>query len=322
LEDDKGGFMEKISWIYRYIRSCFQCKIIGKVLPFEQFRNHRIRYFMRYVRKYRESEKINEDLKQWIKEGKPFAVTRNGMAETSMFSALERDLLFGLNTRKKQVGLADFNDDKEALAYKEVLEECYRDSDVICAWFVLPMEEYQLKKYVTDAIFTKTRLVDLYDYDGCWIRALAGKKVLVVSPFVDTMVEQYKKRELLHKNSEVLPEFTLSTVKSVWWYSGGKDPRFTSWYEVLDYLYDECMKQDFDIALLSCSTFSSPLAVRLKKSGKQAIQMGGCLQLLFGIKGKRWDDQGIYNEHWVRLPENTKCGNVSVLDNTEGGIYW
>lgn len=293
-------------------------------MPFEKFRNGRIRFYNRLTGKYTEPEAVNEQLKEWIREGKPFAVTRNGMSETAMFASMEKDAFWGSRSVHKNDTSVNFNrDERQLIRYHDVLKEMYREADVICAWYTINMEEYVISKYIQDALLTKTHLVDLYDYADCWIRALKGKKVLIVSPFTDTILSQYPKRELLHKDKDTLPEFTLSVVKSVWWYSAGRDSRFKDWFEVLDYLYEECMAEDFDIALLSCGTFSSPLAVRLKQAGKQAVHMGGMLQILFGIKGKRWDDvPGLYNEHWVRLPDETKVGNVNVLDQTPGGAYW
>ena len=48
---------------------------------------------------------------------------------------------------------------------------------------------------------------------------------------------------------------------------------------------------------------------------------GGALQLLFGIRGKRWDDHPIisklYNDAWVR-PEET----LAHKEKVEGGSYW
>ncbi len=314
---------EKCRWLYRYIVSSFQCKVLRKLMPFEKFRNRRIRYYRHLIGRFAEPEVVNEQLKEWIREGKPFAVTRNGMGETAMFASLEKDALWNSRSFLKHAMSASFDNDREQLMkYRRVLEEMYQEADVICAWYIVNMEEYMISKYIQDALLTKTHLVDLYDYEGCWIRALKGKRVLVVSPFSDVIVSQYPKREFLHRDKDTLPEFILSTVKSVWWYSAGRDLRFQNWFEVLDYLYEECMAVEFDIALLSCSTFSSPLAVRLKQAGKQAVHMGGMLQLLFGIKGKRWDDMQLYNEHWVCLPEETKVGNVDVIDQTPGGAYW
>lgn len=316
--------MNRFDWLYRYAVSCFQCKILSKIMKPERFLDMRIKYFKRYVGNYVKLNEMNEQLKEWIKEGRPFAVTRNGMAETAMFVSLMRDSMTGKESSLKHAMSASFDKDRQKLLeYADVIKGMYRDSDVICAWYTLCMEEYILSHYGRGAVTTRVELVHAFNAPGCWIQTLEGKKVLIVSPFSDTIESQYPKRELLHKDKKILPEFTLSTVKSVWWYSQGRDPRFQTWFEALDYLYEECMKLEFDIALLSCSTFGAPLAVRLKRAGKQAVQMGGGLQLLFGIKGKRWDDvPDLYNEHWVKLPEETKVGNVDVIDRTQGGAYW
>ena len=42
---------------------------------------------------------------------------------------------------------------------------------------------------------------------------------------------------------------------------------------------------DYDIALIGCGAYGFPLAAHAKRMGKQAIHMGGSLQLLFGIRG-------------------------------------
>ena len=46
------------------------------------------------------------------------------------------------------------------------------------------------------------------------------------------------------------------------------------------------------------------------------------LQLLFGIKGKRWDDANgklLYNEHWVRPLSSDRPPGAGEV---EGGAYW
>lgn len=48
---------------------------------------------------------------------------------------------------------------------------------------------------------------------------------------------------------------------------------------------------------------------------EKAVHIGGALQLLFGIKGRRWDREfsSIYNDAWVRPEEN---------ENLEMPIVW
>ena len=53
--------------------------------------------------------------------------------------------------------------------------------------------------------------------------------------------------------------------------------------------------------------------------------MAGVTQLLFGIKGKRWEDyvvwpyMNLFNDHWVRPGASEKPKNATVV---EGACYW
>ena len=61
------------------------------------------------------------------------------------------------------------------------------------------------------------------------------------------------------------------------------------------------------------------------KMHRQAMHIGGTLQVLFGIKGARWEgepynyDKKLYNEFWVRPGEKLKPQNYM---DVEGGCYW
>jgi hypothetical protein len=60
-----------------------------------------------------------------------------------------------------------------------------------------------------------------------------------------------------------------------------------------------------------------------KLKGKQAVHLGGSLQILFGIKGRRWDNMNkincFYNKHWCRpLPSETPTNHKEA----ENGCYW
>ena len=75
------------------------------------------------------------------------------------------------------------------------------------------------------------------------------------------------------------------------------------------------------VTLMPIHAYSLPLAAHARDTGHAAIQMSGALQLLFGIRGKRWDDHPIisklYNDAWVR-PEET----LAHKEKVEGGSYW
>ena len=76
-------------------------------------------------------------------------------------------------------------------------------------------------------------------------------------------------------------------------------------------------------AILGAGAYGFPLGARLKQQGKQAIHLGGSTQILFGIKGRRWDKRPNvakhYNEHWVYPLEHEKPQNVEAAGVT---AYW
>lgn len=67
-----------------------------------------------------------------------------------------------------------------------------------------------------------------------------------------------------------------------------------------------------------------PLAHHVKKIGKSSIYAGAYVQVMFGIKGKRWDIEGnphrsYWNEYW-KYPEPEEVPKSA--DKVESGCYW
>ena len=182
----------------------------------------------------------------------------------------------------------------------------------------------------------ETRLIDLmsdvrviplgdfepYRHERPWSEALAGKKILVIHPFEDSICTQYAKRRLLFTDPRVLPDFELVTLKSVQSITQA-EVGFASWFDALDWMCERIDGVHFDIALIGAGAYGLPLAAHVKRYGKKAVHLGGATQILFGIKGKRFDGipsfRQLYNEHWVRpLPSETPADFQLV----EGGAYW
>ena len=149
---------------------------------------------------------------------------------------------------------------------------------------------------------------------------MKGKRVLIIHPFEKTIKKQYLKRELLFKNKETLPDCTLLTYKT--FMTLGNNKIHESWKQTYEIMCNDIEKINFDIALLGCGGYGHPLVHFIRNNMKKsAIYMGGALQILFGIKGKRWDNHQIistlYNEHWCYPEEIPK--NYEKIEN---GCYW
>ena len=180
-----------------------------------------------------------------------------------------------------------------------------------------------MAEYMPQTKLTHLVAMEPYSYTEPWSKQLENKKVLVVHPFEESIIRQYARREKLYKNPDVLPQFELQTIKAVQTIAGQKDDRFETWFDALEYMKQEIRKRDFDVAIIGCGAYGMPLAVEVKRMGKQAVHMGGATQILFGIKGARWDNNASissrYNEYWVRPSEREQCSNSSAVENS---CYW
>ncbi|WP_051196895.1 hypothetical protein [Butyrivibrio sp. XBB1001] len=274
-------------------------------------------------------EETNRIIYDAIASGKPFAMTRPGNGEVSFAAEWEEEQLFGRRIYKRRSdnwtnNLQLFGNRTDE--YNMIFRRDIADSDIFSVFQDMISEEYLAERYVNKAQFVSMSNTAPIRAKRPWSEALAGKKVLVVSIFADFLEMQYEKRSKLYNGEWQFPDFELIPVKSIWYFSKQKNSQFQTWFDALNYLYDEIMKHDFDIAILSCGSFAIHLAPMIKRAGKQAIQYAGELQMLFGIRGQRWDDHPFfskyYNDSWIRVtPEESgvTSNNSKGLDE---GCYW
>jgi hypothetical protein len=191
--------------------------------------------------------------------------------------------------------------------------------DILGSWL---KEENLLHHYLTNAI--KVRLPDLepYYHSEPWTVALKGKTVLVIHPYDESIRSQYTQREKLFPNTNILPEFNLKTIKAVQSIANNKT-NFKTWFEAYEFMCKQISETEFDIAIIGCGAYGFPLAAHVKRIGKKAVHLGGSTQILFGIKGKRWEDHEfiskLMNKHWVRPSQNEVPANYNKV---EDGCYW
>ena len=209
----------------------------------------------------------------------------------------------------------------ECRKFVDLMLSDMRDIDILGAWC---KQEQQFETELSAAIKVRFRDLEPYMHENPWTRVLAGKKVLVIHPFTDTISKQYsEKRAQLFSNSLMLPEFELLTIKAVQSIANNKTP-FATWFDALEHMKTQITNTDFDIAIIGCGAYGLPLAAHIKRIGKKAVHMGGQTQLMFGIRGKRWDTghdeiKQLFNEHWIYPDEQEKPKNFSSV---EGGAYW
>lgn len=270
-----------------------------------------------------------------LAKGKPFSCIRFGWGELSavLYWMEYRDVwtpAFSEKIRKNMTFNAGFfPDDDEALT-----RFCRESLEIAKRTDIIGVTNRRGDDRIISELPEKPVIVDiacigdmLAFQDRPWTRCLRGKRVLVIHPFEDTIRKQYAKRELLFANPDTLPEFELLTLKSVQSAAGAASSLpYADWFEALDSMYRKIDALEFDVALVGAGAYGMFLTDYCKRTGRQAVHMGGALQLLFGILGNRWEKEyppefgtKLFNEHWVRPGAAER---PSMADGVENACYW
>ena len=208
--------------------------------------------------------------------------------------------------------------DKNLRRFSELMIQSMPSVDILASWL---QDENRFEQELSHVYKIWLEYLKPYWSDKPWSRVLKGKKVLVVHPFVDSIQKQYQKRMLLHKSPDTLPDFNLKTIKAVQGIGGVCNEGFNDWFDAFEYMKAEIDKTDYDICILGCGAYGFPLAAHVKQMGKQAIHMGGATQMLFGIRGKRWEEEygEFMNEYWIRPSKEETPESAIKIENA---CYW
>lgn len=305
------------------------------------------RFFPEFAGRHQTLYELNElrrvDANAWltqrIHDGNPFCVARFGGDELEVTQqwrrALTRSFFAGLldglasrgdiffvmfraRQRLQKRGLAPLNSlNRDRFA--GLMLDSMTEIDLLGSWV---NGEAWFNEYMPNADFTRRELLEPFFQRAPWTLALEGKNVLVVHPFQDSIRKQYEKKDRLFGIASLLPAFTLTT-------HGPPRAHFGEirdadhWFQLLEELTREVLEKDFDVALIGAGPFGLPLAAQVKRAGRQAVHLGGALQLLFGIRGRRWNQGPVsefFNENWVfPSSEETPAGKYRRMSESS---YW
>lgn len=210
--------------------------------------------------------------------------------------------------------------------FSEMMIQDMRLVDVLGSW---RPEEIYFSQELEQSKKVQLLCLEPYWSKNPWSRALEGKHIMVVHPFAEEITRQYHEhREQLFEDKRVLPEFaSLRVVKAVQ-SLGGESNGFKDWFEALVWMEKQMDSSSYDIALIGCGAYGFPLAAHAKRTGHKAVHLGGALQLLFGIKGNRWetstynklyDYTKLFNEFWIKPDDQNRPKAAELI---EGGCYW
>jgi hypothetical protein len=273
------------------------------------------------------AKKDNLYIKSVILENKPFFIGRIAGCELKVAFPNILDL----NELENNAGIHCINNESLQV-YKQKLLESYDHCTVIAEWdqtgkvFAHTGMGQKLISDRTPSI-QKINALSLepyyFDNNESWILALKGKKILIVHPFSKTFQKQVSNLNNIFPNRSWFEDCQFQFIQPPITLAGnhqGKDwqVHFNKFIESLSII------ADFDIALVAAGGYGMLIADHIfTKLGKSVMYIGGALQILFGVIGKRWfenkDILKLVNDEWIRPDKLDKPDNFTKV---EKGCYW
>lgn len=224
---------------------------------------------------------------------------------------------------------------------KEYMETLGLLDGIAAGWYrpFAEMESSLLDYAAPNAFRTPLRSLEPYYAitNHRWTRHLSGKKVAVVSSFAETIGNQVASSERMNsiwstlKDPEtILPSSTtwipirtyfpslISMGDSTEWPIG-----ITGWDSAANHVVEAVKASGASIAIVGCGGLGMIIGGRLRKAGISVIVMGGAIQVLFGIKGRRWEKHDVISKFWGPSwvwpsASETPRGSFQI----EGACYW
>ena len=258
-------------------------------------------------------------------------IGRNGSTELELMIDINKEYLYP--ALKHNAGIYPISTEAHLIKWQKASIDATRLSDVLVTGWYKPLvesEQFALHLWKFQGIQIPLRSLEPYyvPLEEQWTQLLSRESVSVVSSFTETMKSQVKKLDLIWPKG-VLP-------RDIYWRwvqtgyapdvaKGQNEWPYTvkSWSDAVDYVVSEVVSQGSRFALIGCGALGMPIAKALKERGVICIVMGGAIQILFGIKGKRWEKHEVisksWNEHWVWPSKEETPTNSNAI---EGGCYW
>jgi hypothetical protein len=279
-------------------------------------------------------------LESALTEKKGCCIGRNGSTELSTLFFNDRDRIVNTQIAVNLERYSGVFPAKVSVVedwiqvYKQTLQQI-QDEPIVAGWFegLASYEQVLLDKLCPKAPRIPLRSLEPYYVAPSmrWTNLLAGKKVAVVSSFAQSIASQVQKandiwgdgyESLLPSTTTWIPIQTgfpsfIARGKLEW------PVGCLSWKEAIGWLEQQVLEAKADVCLIGCGGLGMILGARLKKHGIACVVLGGAIQVLFGIKGQRWQNHSVigkfWNDAWVWPSASETPGSSGKI---EGGCYW
>jgi hypothetical protein len=167
--------------------------------------------------------------------------------------------------------------------------------------------------------------------EQCYLPMLAGKRLLIVAPFARLLASRCDQATFeaawAKTGKRWFAPAAVAAVEFPYGYVTETEThaRFGDVLRLYEHVCADVARHEFDVALIAAGALGIPLAAFVKGLGRIGLSLGGQLQVIFGVGGRRWHDDPFYRDHvmndsWIDLPAEYQPRDTRKL--TDGGAYW
>jgi hypothetical protein len=146
----------------------------------------------------------------------------------------------------------------------------------------------------------------------CYLPLLRGRRLLLVCPFAELLRERATREtfEAVWRKTgkEWFEPADVEAVELPYGFAWATQERYGTALDLLADVRSRVEALSFDVALLAAGPLGVMIAGAVKAQGRVAISLGGHLQALFGVIGRRWRElpewrRDYFTEAWIDMPE-------------------
>lgn len=275
-------------------------------------------------------------LDERLNSGKPFSLGKIGGTEGKIMAFMSKRIHRIIRPDKRRRYMTDlyylsgvYPNNKVTMYafYNFWKDHVFPNADTLCHWggeadYYIDQKFKLTANYITRHHFN-------IGGNAQWPKHLNGKRILLISPFKDSIERQFPSLKKIWGEHLDLTNLELAGVIRAPHYAHLEEPSTANWFIALGYLWGQTLAYQYDVLIIGAGAWGLPLANMAKRAGRIGIHMGGETQLLFGIKGRRWVDPNgtppdFVNKHWIYPLESdtpkdfSKASRHFKTDN----LYW
>lgn len=285
------------------------------------------------------------DIRRAIETSRGFAAGKLGYSEQVWLSSqwelnkhpenrsFQRAVRASARSHASQQAGAFPPDDKYLDSAVQLLSDAVRNMDY------LAVHESPLIEGIVDHLELKSKLLDFggiepnrdlpYKIEDCYLPFCENKRILLITTPAELLASRATKETF---------EATWRNIHCPWFYPASVDflsfdsllddsihVKYASSMDLLNEICSQISTREFDVAFVGASSLGIPIVDHVKSLGKVGLSLGGHLQVLFGVQGKRWRDdpewqRAYWNETWLDMPSEYKP--LQKDWTVDDGAYW